>query len=261
MSVDLPGSTLRRRPSTGDRSDGGDFRIGSALSSHCAGTGRPTAGPGERGDPAPAHGLRQAVGQRVFASSPTPNGPTSPRSPATATEAEQAMAEADRHGRPEHGVLYPWLEHARCWVRASTGDLDAAVRIALDLAARLPRTASTRTLVIALHDVVRFGRPEEVGRPAQPPGRSGRGTAGPRDGRPRPRRGRRVTVPRLLAVAERFAASASTCTAPRPPRARSTGCGRPAPTQVVEATTPARPLSGTAVTTPAPRACSSTGPT
>lgn len=77
-------------------------------------------------------------------------------------EAELAIAVADRYYDPCMGVLYPWIEHARCWVRASGGDVDAAARMAHDLAARLHDDGFHAHLVIALHDLVRFGHPEQA---------------------------------------------------------------------------------------------------
>lgn len=77
-------------------------------------------------------------------------------------EAELAMAEADRLHPPTMPVLYPWLEHARCWVRSSTGDTAGAATASLELAARLRTDTLYAHELIALHDVVRLGRPEDV---------------------------------------------------------------------------------------------------
>jgi DNA-binding CsgD family transcriptional regulator len=59
-------------------------------------------------------------------------------------------------------VLYPWLEHARCWVLSSTGDTAGAAAASLELAARLRTDTLYGHELIALHDVVRLGRPEDV---------------------------------------------------------------------------------------------------
>ncbi|HEX6872757.1 MAG TPA: AAA family ATPase, partial [Micromonosporaceae bacterium] len=53
------------------------------------------------------------------------------------SEAEHAIAEADRLQDRTMAVLYPWLEHARCWVAVAAGDLSRAVVLTADLAARL----------------------------------------------------------------------------------------------------------------------------
>jgi ATP/maltotriose-dependent transcriptional regulator MalT len=76
--------------------------------------------------------------------------------------AELAMAEADRLHAPTMAVLYPWLEHARCWVRASNGDVHGAASQSLELADRLRADGFHGHELIALHDVVRFGRADEV---------------------------------------------------------------------------------------------------
>lgn len=77
-------------------------------------------------------------------------------------EAELAMAEADRRQAPTTAVLYPWLEHARCWVRACGGDAHGAAAMSLDLADRLRADGFHGHELVALHDVVRLGRPEQV---------------------------------------------------------------------------------------------------
>ena len=77
-------------------------------------------------------------------------------------DAELAMAEADRLQAPTMAVLYPWFEHARCWVRASTGDVSGAAGQSLELADRLRADAFHGHELIALHDVVRLGRPDDV---------------------------------------------------------------------------------------------------
>lgn len=77
-------------------------------------------------------------------------------------DAEMAMAEADRMHAPTMAVLYPWLEHARCWVRASTGDVRGAATASLELADRLRADGFHGHELIALHDVVRLGRADDV---------------------------------------------------------------------------------------------------
>jgi DNA-binding CsgD family transcriptional regulator len=75
-------------------------------------------------------------------------------------EAQEAMAEADRLHEETMAVLYPWLEHARCWVQASLGEVERAAEMALELAARLRGDSLTAHEVIALHDAARLGRAE-----------------------------------------------------------------------------------------------------
>src|SRR6266508_2399219 len=43
--------------------------------------------------------------------------------------AAEAIAESDRTDSPTMAVLYPWLELARCWVAACSGDLTTAVAV------------------------------------------------------------------------------------------------------------------------------------
>jgi DNA-binding NarL/FixJ family response regulator len=72
--------------------------------------------------------------------------------------AEAAMAEADRTHSPIMTVLYPWIEHARCWTAASSGRIDDAAGIATALAARLREDRFAAHEVVALHDLVRIDR-------------------------------------------------------------------------------------------------------
>jgi ATP/maltotriose-dependent transcriptional regulator MalT len=76
--------------------------------------------------------------------------------------AELAMAEADRVHTATMAVLYPWLEHARCWVRASAGDVRGAATQSLELAERLAADGFHGHELVALHDVVRLGRADLV---------------------------------------------------------------------------------------------------
>ena len=79
-----------------------------------------------------------------------------------AKEAALAMAEADRLHQPTMAVLDAWLEHARCWVRAASGDLAGAAATAIDLAGQLRDDALYAHEAIALHDAVRLGQPAAV---------------------------------------------------------------------------------------------------
>ncbi len=73
-------------------------------------------------------------------------------------DAQLAMGEADRLQANTMAVLYPWLEHARCWVRASGGDVRGAANQSLELADRLRSDGFLGHELIALHDVARLGQ-------------------------------------------------------------------------------------------------------
>jgi DNA-binding CsgD family transcriptional regulator len=79
-----------------------------------------------------------------------------------AEEAVEAMAAADAVNAPTMAVLYPWLEHARCWVLACSGDVRAAVEATRRLAERLRRDAFHGHELYARHDLVRLGQPDEA---------------------------------------------------------------------------------------------------
>src|ERR1700730_5068515 len=77
-------------------------------------------------------------------------------------DAELSMAEADRLRISTMKVLYPWVEHARCWVRSSAGDVTGAVSQSLELADRLRSDGFHGHELLALHDVARMGQAELV---------------------------------------------------------------------------------------------------
>ena len=139
-----PTSGSGRRTSTSSWGRPHDYGDGSTRP--CATSARPA--------PVPGHGIFASLAHAERAHVAALAG--------VRTEAEQAIAVADRYFDPCMSVLYPWIEHARCWVRASGGDVDAAAAMALDLAARLHEDGFHAHLVIALHDLVRFGRPEQA---------------------------------------------------------------------------------------------------
>jgi ATP/maltotriose-dependent transcriptional regulator MalT len=76
--------------------------------------------------------------------------------------AAEAMSEADRRHRPTMTILYPWLETARCWVAACSGDVPTAVDVMHRLLDRLRADELTGHEVLALHDLVRLGNADEV---------------------------------------------------------------------------------------------------
>ncbi|MFG1608775.1 LuxR C-terminal-related transcriptional regulator [Actinoplanes sp. NPDC049265] len=74
--------------------------------------------------------------------------------------AREALAMADRAPGSCNGPDYPWLTRCRAWVAACTGDLIGAVRLLQDLVQRLRVDGFAGHELLALHDLVRLGRPE-----------------------------------------------------------------------------------------------------
>lgn len=73
-----------------------------------------------------------------------------------------ALVEADCRPAPSEALLQPWIELARPWVAAATGDLDGAVRLAV-AAARYARDQDGVVFeAFALHDAVRLGAARTV---------------------------------------------------------------------------------------------------
>ncbi len=77
-------------------------------------------------------------------------------------QAAEAIAEADRRQPPTMSILHPWLETARCWVAACSGDVPTAVDVLHRLLDRLRAEELTGHEVYALHDLVRLGHPEQA---------------------------------------------------------------------------------------------------
>ncbi|MFI7606768.1 LuxR C-terminal-related transcriptional regulator [Micromonospora sp. NPDC049366] len=73
-----------------------------------------------------------------------------------ATQAAEAMAEADRTQAPGMAVLYPWLEQARGAALAASGDLPGAVKQLTELVDRLRADGFAGHEVHVLHDLVRL---------------------------------------------------------------------------------------------------------
>jgi len=76
--------------------------------------------------------------------------------------AAEAIAESDRTDSPTMAVLYPWLELARCWVAACSGDLTTAVAVLHRAIERLRADGFAGYEVFALHDLVRLGHAGSV---------------------------------------------------------------------------------------------------
>lgn len=76
--------------------------------------------------------------------------------------ARESIASGDRAAGHLAGLYYPWREQARAWTHACAGELAPAVRVLLDLAARLRSDGLHAHELLALHDVVRFGQAGQV---------------------------------------------------------------------------------------------------
>lgn len=79
--------------------------------------------------------------------------------------ARQAMAEADARRRQSQRTFELWADLARPWVAAASGDTTKAVDMALALSLRTRECGARSIEALALHDLVRLGRPgRAVGR-------------------------------------------------------------------------------------------------
>jgi DNA-binding CsgD family transcriptional regulator len=74
--------------------------------------------------------------------------------------AVESMAVADRAAGTGDGLFYPWRVHARAWTVACGGDVAGAVRIMSGLVVRLRADGLAGQELLALYDLVRFGRPD-----------------------------------------------------------------------------------------------------
>ncbi len=76
------------------------------------------------------------------------------------TLAVESMDAAERAVGLCDGLFYPWRMHAKVWTLACSGDVPGAVRLNQDLIARLRADGFAGHEILALHDLVRLGRPE-----------------------------------------------------------------------------------------------------
>jgi DNA-binding CsgD family transcriptional regulator len=71
-----------------------------------------------------------------------------------------SMAIADRASNGAPSPFYPWRLQSQAWTTASTGDLAGAVRVLQELISRVRADGLAGHELLALHDLVRLGRPE-----------------------------------------------------------------------------------------------------
>ncbi|MCA2215408.1 LuxR C-terminal-related transcriptional regulator [Jidongwangia harbinensis] len=77
-----------------------------------------------------------------------------------AGQAVASMAIADRADSNGNGPFFPWRIQCRAWVAAATGDNAGAVRMLQDLIGRVRADGFAGHELLALHDLVRLGRPD-----------------------------------------------------------------------------------------------------
>nr|MDT0662229.1 LuxR C-terminal-related transcriptional regulator [Micromonospora sp. DSM 115978] len=162
LAGDLAGIDAIVAAEFADLADAGDFRLGSGyLSILRAQAARLRGQTGEA--------LRASLGacailatSKVYAGLAHAERAQAAAMRGDAEQAAEAMAESDRAHAPGMAVLDPWREQARAAVLAAAGDLAAATTCLVDLANRLRAAGFAGHEVLALHDVVRFGRPDQV---------------------------------------------------------------------------------------------------
>ncbi|WP_412102981.1 LuxR C-terminal-related transcriptional regulator [Plantactinospora sp. KLBMP9567] len=166
LAGDLAGIDAIVAAEFADLADAGDFRLGSGyLSILRAQAARLRGQTGEA--------LRTSLGacavlatSRVFAGLAHAERAQAAAMRGDVDSAVEAMAESDRSQTSGMAVLYPWLEQARATVQAATGDLGSGVGTLRELVHRLQADGFAGHEVLALHDLVRFGRADiEVGEP------------------------------------------------------------------------------------------------
>jgi DNA-binding CsgD family transcriptional regulator len=72
--------------------------------------------------------------------------------------AAEALADSDRTHEASLEILYPWREHARCWVAACAGDIETALSVLDRLLVRLQADGFAGHEVFAQYDLVRLDR-------------------------------------------------------------------------------------------------------
>ncbi len=79
--------------------------------------------------------------------------------------AAESMAVAESAGDLCDGLFYPWRMHAKVWTLACSGDVPGAVRLNRELIAALHADGFAGHELVALHDMVRLGRPAQAAGP------------------------------------------------------------------------------------------------
>jgi DNA-binding CsgD family transcriptional regulator len=160
LAGDLAGIDAIVAAEFADLADAGDFRLGSGYLSILRAQAARLRG--QTGD-----ALRASLGacavlatSRVYAGLAHAERAQAAAMRGEAEQAAEAMAEADRAQAPGMAVLHPWLEQARAATLASGGDLASAAECLLRLIARLRADGFAGHEVLALHDLVRLGRPD-----------------------------------------------------------------------------------------------------
>ncbi|MBO4208543.1 helix-turn-helix transcriptional regulator [Micromonospora echinofusca] len=152
-----------------DLADAGDFRLGSGYLSILRAYAARMRG-------RTAEALRASLGacavlatSRVYAGLAHTERAQAAALRGDTAQAVEAMAESDRAQAPGMAVLYPWRDQARAATLAAGGDLAGAARVLTALVHRLQADGFAGHEVLALHDLVRYGRPNA---PVGPPGDS-----------------------------------------------------------------------------------------
>ena len=76
--------------------------------------------------------------------------------------ARAALVQADALGGPAMRLFDTWLGPVHAWIAAASGQIPAAVKLALDTAEEARRQGQAGCELIALHDVARLGSPARV---------------------------------------------------------------------------------------------------
>ncbi|MEV6598239.1 LuxR C-terminal-related transcriptional regulator [Actinoplanes sp. NPDC051346] len=74
--------------------------------------------------------------------------------------ARSSLEVADASASTATGLYYAWRQQARAWTSACAGDIATAVRMLLDVAARLRAAGFHAVELLVLYDLVRLGSPE-----------------------------------------------------------------------------------------------------
>lgn len=164
LAGDLAGIDAIVAAEFADLADAGDFRLGSGYLSILRAQAALLRGQSD-------DALRTSLGacavlatSRVYASLAHAMRALAAAMRGDLDQAVEAMAESDRCHAPGMAVLYPWREQARAGVLAASGDVDGAVGCLTALVGRLGADGFAGHEMLALHDLVRLGRPDvEIG--------------------------------------------------------------------------------------------------